>query len=311
MQYVVFGILLTSLLTGQIILDPVISHRLHHGCQNVSSVANYKLEGHVFDTIYGKNFETCVISCEDDKRCLSLNYKHVTRACELNTRSKSTNPCDLVPRDGVVYMDSLKHYTKDACALFPCKNGVTCLVTSCCRGFKCDCGVFYTGEFCEDCTLLGEPLGMKSKAIPDAALQASSYRPGYPPSNGRLDDDKGWISSSNDVMSPYFQVNLKETKSISRVCLQGTNISSFPNGGAWIKQLYFSFSLDGSNWTDYITQDGHKHLQGCTTVEGKKFFNFTNPMQAKYVQIRPVTWEQFPALRMELYGCEANLKTNK
>lgn len=152
MQYVFNGILLRSLLIGQIFLVPVFSHQLHHGCQNVTSVTNYMLDGHVFDTIYGKSFETCVISCEDNKRCLSLNYKHVTRTCELNTRSKSTNPCDLLPRDGAVYLDSLKHYTNDACALVPCRNGVTCLVTSCCRGFKCDCGDFYRGELCE-----GEP----------------------------------------------------------------------------------------------------------------------------------------------------------
>ena len=147
-QHVFYGILFRSLLIGQIILVPVLS-RKQHECQNVTSVANYLLDGHVFDTIYGKSFETCVISCDDNQRCLSLNYKHVTRTCELNTRSKSTNPCDLLPRHSTIYMDSLKHYTKDACALMPCRNGVTCLVTSSCRGFRCDCRGSYRGELCE------------------------------------------------------------------------------------------------------------------------------------------------------------------
>lgn len=96
--------------------------------------------------------------------------------------------------------------------------------------------------------------------IPDAALQASSYFTGYPPSNGRLDNEKGWISNTSDVSNPYFQVNLSEKKTISRVCIQGIKMTSLPNGGAWIKKLYFSHSLDGSNWTDYLTQDKKKVL---------------------------------------------------
>jgi hypothetical protein len=101
---------------------------------------------------------------------------------------------------------------------------------------------------------------MKSKVIPDEALLASSHQPGYPPSNGRL-GAKGWLSLSNDTSTPYFQVTFSEKKTIARVCLQGTNVTSLPNGGAWIKELYFSYSLDNINWTGYI-HDGSKVIVG-------------------------------------------------
>ena len=126
------------------------------------------------------------------------------------------------------------------------------------RQYRVDCTQFCLNVLFLDCTLLGEPLGMKSGTIPNVALQASSSYPGYPPSSGRLDNEKGWIGLSNDSVSPYFQVNLPEKKTISRVCLQGINITSFPHGGAWIQELYFSYSMNGSNWTDYTTEDGRK-----------------------------------------------------
>jgi hypothetical protein len=151
MQYIFPGILLRSLLIGQILLT---ANAEQGGCRNVSALANYVLTGHVFDTKYGKSFERCVISCEDDNRCLSINYMRFTKTCELNTRGKATNPCDLIPRDGNVYMDSLRHFAKDTCALNPCRNGGTCVVTSCCRGFKCECGDFYRGYTCEGELLL-------------------------------------------------------------------------------------------------------------------------------------------------------------
>lgn len=110
----------------------------------------------------------------------------------------------------------------------------------------------------QDCTSLGVPLGMKTRHIPDSAITASSHEPAYPPYSARF-GDRGWMALSNDTSNPYFQIKLENIKYISKVRLSGleTNIRG-SNVSSWIKELYFSYSLDGSKWTDHIQKDGRR-----------------------------------------------------
>jgi len=109
--------------------------------------------------------------------------------------------------------------------------------------------------FIADCTSLGAPLGMKTRYIPDSAITASSHEPDYPPYSARF-GDKGWMALSNDTSTPYFQIKLKNVKYISKVRLSGLNaIIGGSNISSWIKELYFSYSLNGVKWTDYIKKD--------------------------------------------------------
>lgn len=120
-------------------------------CSTVQSIPNYTLKKHVIYTIRGKSIDTCFTQCEHEEKCFSINYSHTMRLCQLNGKSKVTNPCDLIESDdGTVYMDSLKHAQKDACALRPCKNNSTCTLTSSCQGYVCDCAAeFFKGLHCE------------------------------------------------------------------------------------------------------------------------------------------------------------------
>jgi len=119
-------------------------------CKTVQSIPNYTLKGHVISSLNGKNFETCVTQCERDEKCFSINYNHAIRLCQINAKSRGTNPCDFTFGDEWdVYMDSLEHFQKNACAIKPCKNNGTCQVTSSCPGYVCHCGSFSSGPQCE------------------------------------------------------------------------------------------------------------------------------------------------------------------
>lgn len=119
-------------------------------CKTIQSIPNYTLKGHVRRSTKGKNFESCVMQCERDVKCFSINYSHATRLCQLNSRSRDTNPFDFTLGDEFdVYMDSLEHFQKDACTLGPCQNNGTCQATSSNPGYICQCGMFFKGSHCE------------------------------------------------------------------------------------------------------------------------------------------------------------------
>lgn len=96
---------------------------------------------------------------------------------------------------------------------------------------------------------------MESKRIPDKFITASTFEPSFPPYSGRL-NHKGWIALESDKNNPYFQVQLKHVKFISRVRLSGTQAKlGKKNISACIEDMFFSYSLDGQKFIDYFKPD--------------------------------------------------------
>ncbi|XP_078363220.1 uncharacterized protein LOC144647310 [Oculina patagonica] len=75
-------------------------------CGSQSSSYGKALKGHTFDKVKVPLPGDCLIRCENDPRCQSLNYVMEDNICELNNRSKEARPADYVTDPSRIYMSN-------------------------------------------------------------------------------------------------------------------------------------------------------------------------------------------------------------
>ena len=69
-----------------------------------SSVSGMMLRGCTFNKTQVRNWPQCIMACNNDIRCQSLNYAINEGICELNKRTKEAKPEDFVPARHRAYM---------------------------------------------------------------------------------------------------------------------------------------------------------------------------------------------------------------
>lgn len=154
-------------------------------------------------------------------------------------------------------------------------------------------------------------LGMRSKAIPDEAITASSSydQAEVGPENARLGlEEKGgaWCprqAISKDVYE-YLQIDLGKLTVITKVETQGR----FGNGQG---QEYAKFFLleyqreDSGHWIRFRNRESSEIFAGNDNTYFAELRSVSPPIIAK--RIRFIPYSQFPrtvCMRVEMYGCE-------
>lgn len=140
-------------------------------CRAVASIADYSLKGHIYKTIANKDVSTCIVACDNDNTCFSINYKFTNRLCELSDRTRVTKPDDFVHTPDSVY---LEHLYRPSGSCFnnaaPCKNGATCVNVPQTPGFKCFCRRDYDGVLCQGIDFHSMYLFLKIKRFEEICL---------------------------------------------------------------------------------------------------------------------------------------------
>ncbi|KAK3706340.1 hypothetical protein QZH41_006604 [Actinostola sp. cb2023] len=143
-----------------------------------------------------------------------------------------------------------------------CKKTCSCsdvLAQGCCKTLKDknECasawGMKYCHETCHKCFLCNiEPLGMQSKAIPDARITASSMWDGnHAPAQGRLNykpprGKAGSWSSKHNRVGQWIQVDLNRVTKVTGIATQGRSDTN-----QWVKQYKLQYSSDGKTFNNY------------------------------------------------------------
>lgn len=80
---------------------------------NEDVVRDHALEGYVFKRATVDGVIQCHVTCREDCRCLSMNYKHNKKEdnCELNDVYKEMEPAALQYRFRVDYYDFVSDFT--------------------------------------------------------------------------------------------------------------------------------------------------------------------------------------------------------
>ncbi|XP_078029109.1 neuropilin-1a-like isoform X2 [Epinephelus lanceolatus] len=151
-----------------------------------------------------------------------------------------------------------------------------------------------------------EPLGMESGEISSEQISASSqYNSNWSPERSRLNyQENGW-TPSDDTVREWVQVDLGFLRFVTAIGTQGA-ISKETKKHYYVRSYKVDLSSNGEDWVTMKEGSKQKIFQGNhnPTDEARSFL----PKQtlARYIRIRPMSWEQGICMRFEIYGCRTS-----
>ncbi|XP_064017353.1 neuropilin-2 isoform X4 [Pogoniulus pusillus] len=148
------------------------------------------------------------------------------------------------------------------------------------------------------------PLGMESGKISNMQISASStYSDGrWTPQQSRLNsDDNGWTPNV-DSNKEYLQVDLHFLTVLTAIATQGA-ISRETQNGYYVRTYKLEVSTNGEDWMMYRHGKNHKTFQANEDATEVVLNKIHSPVLTRFVRIRPQSWHNGIALRLELYGC--------
>ncbi|XP_048576945.1 retinoschisin isoform X2 [Nematostella vectensis] len=252
----------------------------------------YKLDGHVIETRITTK-KNCRQNCHLSNVCSSFNFKHTESRCELNGASFMTHPSQFRPE-----ADSFYALVKlpATCSSGFCGPDKSCVVSTETRGLAYKC---------KDCQV--KPLGMESRAINDSAITASSnYNAWTRAEYGRLNNREEvsnshhgmWMASRNRA-GEYLQVDLGQAVIVTKVATQGR-----PTTDRWVTSYKIGYSSDLTTWLVYRDDGQEKVFSGNSDRNTIVYGIFEPPILARGIRFVVETFEQMPALRVEIFGCK-------
>ncbi len=105
-----------------------------------------------------------------------------------------------------------------------------------------------------------------------------------------LNSPQGWSAASNDV-NQWINLNYIVPVYITGIVVQGRSV----NGGQWVKSAHVDVSLDGSTWTNVLT-----NVAFNTNSTDAVTILFPSVVYAKYVRVNPRDWNNHITMRMGL-----------
>jgi hypothetical protein len=149
---------------------------------------------------------------------------------------------------------------------------------------------------------------MQSGAIPDSYITASSmYDQNHSPARARLDMkiagllQAGWSPSSS--VNQWLQVYFGNVTEVTHIATQG-RYDSLSNR-QWVTSYSLQYSSDGRSFANY---EGGKSFQGNSDMNTVVKHALKPAIIARYIRVRPKTWNNYIAMRIELYGCKKGIE---
>uniref|UniRef100_A0AAZ3NRC4 Neuropilin n=1 Tax=Oncorhynchus tshawytscha TaxID=74940 RepID=A0AAZ3NRC4_ONCTS len=151
-----------------------------------------------------------------------------------------------------------------------------------------------------------EGLGMESGVITSDQITASSqYNSNWSPERSRLNyKENGW-TPSEDSNREWIQVDLGFLRFVSAVGTQGA-ISKETKKEYFVRSYKVDVSSNGEDWVTIKEGSKQKIFQGNHNPTDVARSFFPKQTLARYVRIRPMSWEIGICMRFEVYGCKTS-----
>ncbi|XP_043922644.1 neuropilin-1 [Protopterus annectens] len=149
-----------------------------------------------------------------------------------------------------------------------------------------------------------EPLGMQSGTILSDHITASTeYNAMWSSDRARLNyPENGW-TPGDDSSKEWIQVDLQVLRFVSAIGTQGA-VSSVTGKKYFVKSYKIDVSSNGDDWSLIKEGKNAKIFEGNSDATNVVVSKLPVATLARFVRIRPITWETGIALKFELYGCK-------
>ncbi|XP_044074894.1 neuropilin-1a-like isoform X2 [Siniperca chuatsi] len=151
-----------------------------------------------------------------------------------------------------------------------------------------------------------EPLGMESGEISSEQIRASSqYNSNWSPERSRLNyRENGW-TPSDDTVREWIQVDLGFLRFVTAIGTQGA-ISKETKKHYYVRSYKVDLSSTGEDWVTVKEGSKQKIFQGNHNPTDEVHAFLPKQTLARYIRIRPMSWEQGICMRFEIYGCRTS-----
>ncbi|XP_023280239.1 neuropilin-1a-like isoform X1 [Seriola lalandi dorsalis] len=151
-----------------------------------------------------------------------------------------------------------------------------------------------------------EPLGMESGEISSEQISASSqYNSNWSPERSRLNyQENGW-TPSDDTVREWIQVDLGFLRFVTAIGTQGA-ISKETKKHYFVRSYKVDLSSNGEDWVTVKEGSKQKIFQGNHNAMDEARAFLPKQTLARYIRIRPMSWEQGICMRFEVYGCRTS-----
>ena len=104
------------------------------------------------------------------------------------------------------------------------------------------------------------PLGLEG-GFEDRQFKSYTFKDGYDPFMGRLNNDGGWCSRTNDNNHEFLEIELQNVQHISGIATQGVPGSSL-NSDSYVKTFLVEYSFNRTKWYPYEDSGGSAQVGG-------------------------------------------------
>ncbi|KAL9975106.1 hypothetical protein ACROYT_G012223 [Oculina patagonica] len=148
---------------------------------------------------------------------------------------------------------------------------------------------------------------MESGAILDSQITASTVYHNHVAHNARLHLKEsggipgGWSARQNDN-NQWLQVDLQQTRRVTRIATQGRNGWS---PGQWVTKYKLQYGENGQTFKFYRRNgDRSDTVFLANTDRDTVVYHDLSPIiEARYIRVRTTEWHNHISMRMELYTC--------
>ncbi|XP_044163275.1 lactadherin-like [Acropora millepora] len=258
-------------------------------CTASNSVQGQALQNHIFREETAERIVDCIALCTTSPGCHSSNFYRKKKRCELNDKTHTSHPEDMVHVPYTIYMENIFRSTS-------CRNNLDCERQMICT----------SSLICEECRI--QPLGMENREIPNEAVNASSsWALEYEPWQARLNNiqksgSSGSWSALQNAIGEFLQIDLGKERVVNKIATQGR-----PSYDHWVTSYKLLFSSNGAKWNEYQNNGVVKNFT-ANSDRGTILPHKLSPrISTRYVRFSVMSWYVHISMRVELYGCANEL----
>ncbi|XP_032218080.2 uncharacterized protein LOC5517708 isoform X2 [Nematostella vectensis] len=164
-------------------------------------------------------------------------------------------------------------------------------------------------------TECGIPLGIQNGRITDAAITASSSQGAAHRARLHTVGEGGkpgaWVAGVANL-SQWLQIDFGGVAMVTRIATQGRHVGQeeLVSGGPqhWVTRFKVSFSQLGRAYEWYKINGSIVEFSGNSDISSVVHNDVNPQITGRYFRLHPVTWNEHPAMRVEMYGCLAVTK---